>query len=167
MRTVPLSPWPTLLGPQSRFGDKLPRIWLVCPKNGTAVLKGLPSICPKCLSFLFPCVLRVALPRPWGTYYHAHLASFRFPPDTAWRECQQPKTAKTVCTSLFSFSWRFTSSIRKSRVSSSPTTFEEAPSYSLKCMHRYTAREEGKRAVSGPNGRNTRVRGERGEERRE
>ena len=31
----------TLLGPQSRFGDKLLRIWLVCPKNETAVLKGL------------------------------------------------------------------------------------------------------------------------------
>ena len=26
---------------QSRFGDKLPGIWLVCPQNGTAVLKGL------------------------------------------------------------------------------------------------------------------------------
>ena len=31
----------TLLGPQSRFGDKLLQIWVVCPQNGTAVLKGL------------------------------------------------------------------------------------------------------------------------------
>ena len=31
----------TLLGPQSRFGDKLLGIWVVCPQNGTAVLKGL------------------------------------------------------------------------------------------------------------------------------
>lgn len=32
----------TLLGPQSRyitFGDKLLRIWVVCPQNRTAVLK--------------------------------------------------------------------------------------------------------------------------------
>ena len=27
-------------GPQSRFGDKLLVIWLVCPQNGTAALKG-------------------------------------------------------------------------------------------------------------------------------
>ena len=33
----------TLLGPQSRFGDTLLRICLVCPHNGTAVLKGLNS----------------------------------------------------------------------------------------------------------------------------
>ena len=31
----------TPLGPQSRFGDKLLEICLVCPQNGTAVLKGL------------------------------------------------------------------------------------------------------------------------------
>ena len=31
----------TLLEPRSRFGDKLPRIRLLCPQNGTAVLKGL------------------------------------------------------------------------------------------------------------------------------
>ena len=31
----------TLLEPQSRFGDKILGIWLVCPQNGTAVLKGL------------------------------------------------------------------------------------------------------------------------------
>ena len=31
----------TLLGPQSRFGDKLLRIWVIYPQNGTAVLKGL------------------------------------------------------------------------------------------------------------------------------
>ena len=30
-----------LLGPQSRSGDKLLRIWLVCPQNGIAVQKGL------------------------------------------------------------------------------------------------------------------------------
>ena len=29
----------TLLGLQSRYGDKLLRIWLVCPQNVTAVLK--------------------------------------------------------------------------------------------------------------------------------
>ena len=33
--------WLTLLAPQSHFGDKLLKIWLVCPQNGTAVLKGL------------------------------------------------------------------------------------------------------------------------------
>ena len=32
-----------LLEPQSRFGDKLLIIWVVCPQNGTAVLKGLSS----------------------------------------------------------------------------------------------------------------------------
>ena len=31
----------TLLGPQPRFGDQLLGIWVVCPPNGTAVLKGL------------------------------------------------------------------------------------------------------------------------------
>ena len=30
-----------LVGPQSRFGDKLLEIWVVCPQNRTAVLKGL------------------------------------------------------------------------------------------------------------------------------
>ena len=29
---------------QSRFGDKLLGIWLVCPQNGTAVLKGLTTL---------------------------------------------------------------------------------------------------------------------------
>ena len=38
----------TLLGPQSRLEDKLLRIWLVCPQNGTAVLKGLKTIAPLC-----------------------------------------------------------------------------------------------------------------------
>ena len=32
-----------LLGPQSRFGDKRLRIWLVCPPNGTTALKGFVS----------------------------------------------------------------------------------------------------------------------------
>ena len=31
----------TPLEPQSRFGDKLPQFQVVCPQNGTAVLKGL------------------------------------------------------------------------------------------------------------------------------
>ena len=31
----------TPLEPQSRFGDKLLGIWVVCPQNGAAVLKGL------------------------------------------------------------------------------------------------------------------------------
>ena len=31
----------TLLGPQSRFGDKLFGNWVDCPQNGTAVLQGL------------------------------------------------------------------------------------------------------------------------------
>ena len=31
----------TLLEPQSRFGDKLLEIWVDCPPNETAVLKGL------------------------------------------------------------------------------------------------------------------------------
>ena len=41
----------TPLEPQSRFGDKLLEIWLVCPLNGTAVLKGLmpPPLCLKSL----------------------------------------------------------------------------------------------------------------------
>ena len=29
----------TLLEPRSRFGDKLPRVRLLCPQNGTAVLR--------------------------------------------------------------------------------------------------------------------------------
>ena len=29
------------LGPQSRFGDKLLEMCMVCPQNGTPVLKGL------------------------------------------------------------------------------------------------------------------------------
>ena len=32
------------LGLQPRLGDKLLKIWLVCPQNGTAVLKGLKKI---------------------------------------------------------------------------------------------------------------------------
>ena len=31
----------TPLEPQSRFGDTLLEVWVVCPQNGTAVLKGL------------------------------------------------------------------------------------------------------------------------------
>ena len=31
----------TLLEPQSRFGDKPVKFQVVCPQNGTAVLKGL------------------------------------------------------------------------------------------------------------------------------
>ena len=31
----------TLLGSQSRFGDKLPRIGVLCPQSGTAALEGL------------------------------------------------------------------------------------------------------------------------------
>ena len=31
----------TLLGPQSRLGDKVLIIWVVCPHNGSAVLTGL------------------------------------------------------------------------------------------------------------------------------
>ena len=38
----------TLLGPQSRFGDKLLTIWVVCPLNGTAVLNGLTTTNPTC-----------------------------------------------------------------------------------------------------------------------
>ena len=34
-------PFLSLSGPQSRFGDKLFRIGVVCPRNGTAVLKGV------------------------------------------------------------------------------------------------------------------------------
>ena len=34
----------TLLGPQSRFWDKLLEICVVCPQNGTAVLKGLNKL---------------------------------------------------------------------------------------------------------------------------
>ena len=34
-------PFLTPLGPQSRFGDKLLEIGVVCPQNGTAVLNGL------------------------------------------------------------------------------------------------------------------------------
>ena len=39
----------TPLEPQSRFGDKLFEVWVVCPQNGTAVLKGL--IAPPCCAF--------------------------------------------------------------------------------------------------------------------
>ena len=38
----------TLLGPQSRFGDKLLENWVVCPHNGTAVLKGLKHPLCRC-----------------------------------------------------------------------------------------------------------------------
>ena len=34
----------TILGLQSRYGDKLLRIGVVCPQNGTAVLKGPSKI---------------------------------------------------------------------------------------------------------------------------
>ena len=34
----------TLLEPQSAFGDKLLKFQVVCPQNGTAVLKGLIAI---------------------------------------------------------------------------------------------------------------------------
>ena len=34
-------PWLTLLEPQSRCGDKPLKFQVVCPQNGTAVLKGL------------------------------------------------------------------------------------------------------------------------------
>ena len=34
----------TLLEPQSRFGDKPFKDQVVCPQNGTAVLKGLNSV---------------------------------------------------------------------------------------------------------------------------
>ena len=34
----------SLLGPQSRFGDKPLKLQVVCPPNGTAVLKGLSII---------------------------------------------------------------------------------------------------------------------------
>ena len=39
--------WPllTLLEPQSRFGDKPLNLQVVCPQNGTAVLKGLRPHC--------------------------------------------------------------------------------------------------------------------------
>ena len=37
----------TLLGPYSRFGDKLVRIWVGCPQNGTAVLKGSTLLGPQ------------------------------------------------------------------------------------------------------------------------
>ena len=36
-----------LFGPQSRFGDKRLRIWLVCPHNGSAVLKGKVKVMDK------------------------------------------------------------------------------------------------------------------------
>ena len=35
------------LEPQSRFGDKLLEIRVVCPQNGTAVLKGLRQLSTK------------------------------------------------------------------------------------------------------------------------
>ena len=34
----------TLLEPQSRFGSKPVKFQIVCPQNGTAVLKGLTSV---------------------------------------------------------------------------------------------------------------------------
>ena len=38
----------TLLEPQSRFGDKAVKFQVVCPQNGTAVLKGSsPLLCPQ------------------------------------------------------------------------------------------------------------------------
>ena len=49
----------TLLEPQSRFGDKPLKFQVVCPHNGTAVLKGLhPFIClkPFLRSYCFLCL---------------------------------------------------------------------------------------------------------------
>ena len=48
-----------LLEPQSRFGDKLLGIRLVCPQHGTAVLKGLrnfhiPAPLFMCVTWYFP-----------------------------------------------------------------------------------------------------------------
>ena len=40
----------TLLGLQSRFGGKLLIVWVVCPQNGTAALKGLRALSNK------PCI---------------------------------------------------------------------------------------------------------------
>ena len=37
----------TLLEPQSRFGDKPVKFQVVCPQNGTAVLKGLSLLAIK------------------------------------------------------------------------------------------------------------------------
>ena len=34
----------TLLGLQSRFGDKPVKFGVICPQNGTAVLKGLTNV---------------------------------------------------------------------------------------------------------------------------
>ena len=44
---TPPVPLLTLLEPQSRFGDKLLEIWVDCPQNEAAVLKGLTLLEPQ------------------------------------------------------------------------------------------------------------------------
>ena len=60
-----LCPWSlkllTLLEPRSRFGDKVPRIRLLCPQNGTAILKGL--------TVKMSVVVRKACTKNVGTYH--------------------------------------------------------------------------------------------------
>ena len=53
----------TLLEPQSRFGDKQVKFRVVCPRNGTAVLKGLIDTDPgpQIMLWLFPDKITVGL----------------------------------------------------------------------------------------------------------
>ena len=44
----------TLLEPQSRYGDNRLKLQVVCPPNGTAVLKGLKAILNMCARSLAP-----------------------------------------------------------------------------------------------------------------
>ena len=48
----------THLEPQSRFGDKLLRIRVLCPQNGTAVLNGLTAVPRSSFFFFFSCFTR-------------------------------------------------------------------------------------------------------------
>ena len=65
----------SLLEPQSRFGDKLLKIWRVCPHNGTAVLKGLcPLIAIKSKNLT---TLSKLCSPSWNTSIHSPLTTQR------------------------------------------------------------------------------------------
>lgn len=91
-------------------------IWLTSaePVYGSSVVR-TPSLLLTCCSTV-------------SVGYLLLIVSFRLPPDTAWCECQQPKTTISRCIPPCSPSPDPTSSICKSQVSSSPTITEEATS---------------------------------------
>ena len=77
----------TPLEPQSRFGGKLLEIGLVCPQNGTAVLKGLMwfnvvigQVCPPCAPHTAP----LLIPAPAGLVHSQTLLLYIILQVGAW-----------------------------------------------------------------------------------